>query len=104
MLWSIGAITCSNFPFIQTVTVLTDSMSIVSIALDRYLAVSNKRKGQYEPGKIFCCSGFLAIWFVACGISSPTLFSYGIVPVIVVPDEDHAAFYEASFCITSKVI
>jgi hypothetical protein len=72
-------------------------MSLVSIALDRYMAIFNKRKGQWHPGIVFCVTGFTIIWSISCGLSSPMLFSYEIVNIYVVP-EIQENFYMAQFC------
>lgn len=75
-------------------------MSLVAIALDRYLAVLNKSKAKILQSKIFCLSAFFGVWFVSCGISSPMLFSYELVHIIVVPDERQEDFYKAYMCMT----
>jgi len=99
----LGKFPCTFFPFVQTSTVLADSMALVSIALDRYLAVSNKTKGQWRPGKLFCFCGFLIVWIISAAISSPMLFSYDLVQVVVVTDIDANAFFISQWCITPKV-
>jgi hypothetical protein len=68
------------------------------------MAVFNKRKGQWHPNWIFCMTGFLLIWSISCGISSPTFFSYETVKVFVVPEREED-MYEAQYCFitTDKV-
>lgn len=78
-------------------------MSLVVIALDRYLAVLNKSKANILQSKFFCFAGLFFIWSLSCGISSPMLFSYKIVEVYVVPEEHVDDFYLAYMCMTDMV-
>jgi hypothetical protein len=72
-------------------------MSLVSIALDRYMAIFNRRKSQWQPGLVFCITGVTIIWCVSAGISSPMFFTYEMTSIIVVP-EVKANFYSAQLC------
>lgn len=43
-------------------------------------------------------TGFIIIWSISCGISSPMLFSYQMEKVFVIPDNEDD-LYEAYFCL-----
>jgi hypothetical protein len=88
-------------PFFQTASLLSGSMSLVSIALDRYMAIFNRTKSQWQPGAVFCITGIFIIWSVSAGISSPMFFAYEIVNIIVVP-EVQENFYVAQLCTISN--
>jgi hypothetical protein len=74
-------------------------MSLVAIALDRYMAVFNRKKGQWKPGKMFCIIGLVLIWSLSIGISSPMLFNYKIFEYYIVPDLNPLEFYMGQFCL-----
>ncbi|KAG5674190.1 hypothetical protein PVAND_004172 [Polypedilum vanderplanki] len=97
-LWYLGRHCCTIIPFLQTLSLLSGSMSLVSIALDRYMAIFNRKNFQWEPGMILCLSGVFIIWLLAAGISSPMFFSYETVNIIVVPEDNQENFYIAQLC------
>lgn len=78
-------------------------MSLVSIALDRYMAIFTKRKGQWQPGLKFCAIGFIAVWSISALLSSPTLISYQMFKIYVVPEIEEN-FYVAHYCIVDSKV
>lgn len=78
-------------------------MSLVVIALDRYLALLNKSNARILQSKIFCLSGLFIVWSLGGGISSPMLFSYKLIEAYVVPEERVEEFYLAYMCMTDLV-
>lgn len=78
-------------------------MSLVAIAMDRYLAVLNKSQAKILQSKTFCFTGFFLIWAFGCAVSTPTLFSYEIVDTYVVPDDNPDIFFMAFMCMTDMV-
>lgn len=100
---TLGSFGCSVIPFVQTTSVLIDSMSLVVIALDRYLAVINKSKATILQSKLFCFSGLFLVWALSCAISSPSLFSYQQVGTYVVPQDNPEKFYASYVCLTRMV-
>ncbi|CAO1415856.1 unnamed protein product [Diamesa serratosioi] len=84
LLWRLGAFNCFFLPFMQTMSVLVNSITLASIALDRYLAVVRMFKGQWDPGYCFCIISFVIIWGVSAFISSPMLFIYVEIKTIVI--------------------
>jgi len=78
-------------------------MSLVSIAIDRYMAIFVKRKGQWQPGFKFCAIGFTCVWSISAALSSPMLFSYSLFDVYVVPDIQEN-FYLAHYCIVDSKV
>ncbi|XP_070503098.1 neuropeptide Y receptor type 5-like [Chironomus tepperi] len=100
-LWYLGEFLCSFLPFFQTTSLLSGSMSLVSIAIDRYMAIFVKRKGQWQPGFKFCAIGFTFVWSISAALSSPMLFSYSLFDVYVVP-EIQENYYLAHYCIVDS--
>jgi 7 transmembrane receptor (rhodopsin family) len=78
-------------------------MSLVAIAMDRFLAVLNKSKSRILQSKVFCFSGVFVVWATSCSISSPMLFGYEVYDIVVVPDDNQGAFYKAKMCMTDTV-
>lgn len=89
--------------------VLVNSVLLVCIALDRYMAVVRIVKGSWEPGKVFCLTCCILIWGFAAGISSPmlTIYDYYRVYVVPLPDpnEDNPVltYYVGYLCGSDKV-
>lgn len=81
---SLGGMMCAFIPFVTTMAILANSMTLVGIALDRYFAVIRIVKGPWEPGRTFCIAGTILLWGLAAGISSPMLTSYTIFDVFVI--------------------
>lgn len=75
-------------------------MSLVAIALDRYLAVLNKSRANFLQSKLTCFSGLFLVWSLSFAISSPSLFTYELCEIYVVPDNDPEGFYKAYGCMT----
>lgn len=94
---------CSVIPFAQVVAASTGSISLVAIALDRYLAVLNKSNTKVLRSKIFCCSVLALMWALCFGISSPILVSYDHIETYVVPEERQEEFYMSYLCIADIV-
>lgn len=78
-------------------------MSLVAIALDRYLAVLNKSQAKILQNKVFCFSALFLVWALSCGISGPMLVSYDLIETYVVPDENQEQFYRGYLCIAEVV-
>ena len=110
LLWRLGAFNCFFLPFMQTLSVLVNSITLASIALDRYLAVVRMLKGQWDPGFYFCIFCFAIIWGVSAVISSPMLFIYEEIKTIVIrapPPLDAVptwTYYYGYQCISDKVM
>lgn len=89
--------------------VLVNSVLLVCIALDRYMAVVRLDKGSWEPGKVFCLSCCVLIWGFAAGVSSPMLniYDYFKIYVVPLPDPDEVdpilTYYVAHLCGSDKV-
>lgn len=75
---------CAFIPFVTTMAILANSMTLVGIALDRYFAVIRIVKGPWEPGTTFCIAGTILLWGLAAGISTPMLTSYSIFDIWVI--------------------
>ena len=65
--------------------VLVNSILLVCIALDRYMAVVRIVKGTWEPGKLFCISCCVLIWGFSAAVSSPLLTLYDYFKIYIVP-------------------
>lgn len=110
LLWRLGAFNCFFLPFVQTLSVLVNSITLASIALDRYLAVVRMLKGQWDPNFWFCIMCFVIIWGVSAVISSPMLFIYEEMKTIVIKSPSSLdavstwTYYHGFQCISVKVI
>lgn len=102
-LQTLGVAGCSLIPFAQVVAASTGSLSLVAIALDRYLAVLNKSNAKVLRSKVFCCSVLASLWVLCFGISSPILISYDHIQTYVVPEERQEEFYLSYLCIADIV-
>lgn len=100
---NLGWIGCMAVPFCQTAAVLTESMSLILIALDRFLAVRNKSNAKLLQSKLFCLSVILSVWMVGFAISSPMLISYVYIDALVIPDDTTLPPVEGFVCITDMV-
>lgn len=70
---------CSAIPFVTTMAIITNSFTLVGIALDRYIAVVKIVKTSYEPSGILCCVLTVVIWALAGGVFySKHFFKYVI--------------------------
>lgn len=90
--------------------VLVNSILLVCIALDRYMAVVRIVKGSWEPSKLFCVTCCVIIWGFSAAVSSPLLSIYDYFRVYVVPLPDPnevdpvLTYYKAYLCASNKVI
>lgn len=104
---TLGELMCTFAPFFQTMAVLVDSITLVAIALDRYMAVVRLTKGAWEPSGVLCVACAVLIWGLAAGVSSPMLTLYQIYHVIVlIADRTHSdvitGYFLAEICATDK--
>ncbi|CRL05729.1 CLUMA_CG018758, isoform A [Clunio marinus] len=83
--WILGPAACSFLPFFQTLAVLVNSILLVCIALDRYMAVVRVIKGSWEPSKLFTITCCIIIWGFSAGVSSPLLSIYDYLKIYIVP-------------------
>ncbi|KAH8401061.1 hypothetical protein KR009_002763 [Drosophila setifemur] len=75
-LWTIGGFMCKFVPFVTTMSVLTGSLTLVAIALDRYLAIMRPVLGFWNPDIRFSTLSMLLIWACSIGASVPLLGIY----------------------------
>uniref|UniRef100_A0A182QW88 G-protein coupled receptors family 1 profile domain-containing protein n=1 Tax=Anopheles farauti TaxID=69004 RepID=A0A182QW88_9DIPT len=107
-LWTLGELMCTFSPFVQTMAVLVNSITLVAIALDRYMAVRSLVKGIWEPNGWFCATCAVLIWGLAAGIASPMLTLYEVYDIVVLttdsqqPIEIVNGYYMATICATDK--
>lgn len=105
---TLGDILCSFIPFSTTTAILANSLTLVCIALDRYIAIGNVLKGSWNPSTLFCVSCAVLVWGLAAGIASPMLTSYYLVDfyIILTDPKNHTIQLDvklASTCISDKV-
>ncbi|KAG5667433.1 hypothetical protein PVAND_015413 [Polypedilum vanderplanki] len=105
-LWVLGPLTCAIFPFLQTFSILVNSILLVCIAMDRYMAVVRVTKAQWEPGKLFCVTCCVLVWGMAAGVSSPMLTIYQYFKIYIVPYPEHPddklTYYIGHVCASHK--
>ncbi|EDW92508.1 uncharacterized protein LOC6532018 [Drosophila yakuba] len=87
-LWTIGGFMCKFVPFITTTSVLSGSLTLVAIALDRYLAVMRPVLGFWSPDKRFSTLCMLLIWACSIGSSGPLLGIYDYQKIFLLDAED----------------
>lgn len=68
--------------------VLVNSILLVCIALDRYMAIIRIVKGSWEPGNLFCLTCCILIWGFSAAVSSPLLTIYDYIKIYIVPLPD----------------
>lgn len=89
--------------------VLVNSILLVCIALDRYMAVVRIVKGSWEPTKLFCVTCCVLIWGFSAAVSSPLLTLYDHFRVYIVPlpdpeeEDPELTYYVAYLCGSDKV-
>lgn len=107
ILQSLGPVFCSLFSFLQTMVVLTNSIMLVCIAFDRYMAILRILKGSWEPSKLFCIACCTIIWGFSAAISSPLISIYEFHRVYVIPEPekrgDELTYYIGYMCASDKV-
>ncbi|XP_044317916.1 gastrin/cholecystokinin type B receptor [Drosophila rhopaloa] len=87
-LWTIGGFMCKFVPFITTTSVLSGSLTLVAIALDRYLAVMRPVLGFWNPDIRFSCMSMLLIWACSIGSSGPLLGIYEYKEIFLLEESD----------------
>lgn len=58
---------CGLIPFITTTIILANSFTLVSVAIDRYLAIIKFTKGTWNPSALFCATFATFMWGLAAG-------------------------------------
>ncbi|XP_016928245.3 gastrin/cholecystokinin type B receptor [Drosophila suzukii] len=90
-LWTIGGFMCNFVPFITTTSVLSGSLTLVAIALDRYLAVMRPVLGFWNPDIRFSCLCMLLIWACSIGASGPLLGIYEYKRIFLLRMDDDSS-------------
>jgi hypothetical protein len=108
----LGGFACTMMPFLQTLAVLVNSIILVFIALDRYIAIKRLHRSPWEPTKSFCVACCLAVWSLAAAVSSPMVKMYEYYKVFVISDDfikknsiesTNIEYYEGFMCGKSQV-
>lgn len=95
---------CFLIPFIQSLTIAANSFTLVVIAFDRYLAVTNAIKEKWQPGLIHSIIICTFIWIFAGLIASGALWNYEIFVVYIVRDSNPVYIYKAYMCSAEKFV
>lgn len=88
--------------------IISNSMILVVIALDRYMAVKKILRSSWEPTRTFCFIIAIFIWALAAGISSPNMMAFSVVEygIILTNPDDHDEWYDIDlghmFCYSNK--
>jgi hypothetical protein len=87
--------------------VLANSIMLVCIAFDRYMAVVRIVKGSWEPSKLFCIACCTIIWGFSAAVSSPLLAIYEHYKIYIVPipedGKDELTYFVGYLCGSDKV-
>uniref|UniRef100_A0A1B0CZF6 G-protein coupled receptors family 1 profile domain-containing protein n=1 Tax=Phlebotomus papatasi TaxID=29031 RepID=A0A1B0CZF6_PHLPP len=105
--WYLGDILCSLNAFLSTTAILANSFTLVTIALDRYMAIFKTAKGTWGTSITFCCTYIILLWAVSAGIASPLISSYFMVDILIIVTGSHTnatnyEMMEGSLCVTEK--
>lgn len=65
--WYLGDTLCSLNAFLSTTAILANSFTLVTIALDRYMAIFKTAKGTWGTSITFCCTYIILLWAVSAG-------------------------------------
>lgn len=90
-------------------SVVVNSILLVCISCDRYMAIVRIVKGQWEPGKLFSLTCCVLIWAMAAGVSSPmlTLYDYQSIYIRNEPsekgDNSTVKLYMGHLCASEQV-
>lgn len=98
---------CCLIPFIQSLTIVANSFTLVMIAFDRYLAVTNAIKEKWQPGLIHSAVICMFIWIFAGLIASGALWNYKVFDVYILQSKDKIiveGFYKAHMCSAEKFV
>ncbi|KAH8284573.1 hypothetical protein KR018_004557 [Drosophila ironensis] len=91
-LWTIGSFMCKFVPFVTTTSVLSGSLTLVAIALDRYLAIMRPVLGFWNPDYRFSVVCMLLIWACSIGASGPLLGIYDFQHIYLLDAEDASEY------------
>lgn len=100
---------CFLIPFVQSLTIVANSFTLVIIAFDRYLAVTNVIKEKWQPGLIHSSIICTFVWIFSGLIASGALWNYKcfVVYIIVIKPEKLTIrdfVYKASMCMAEKAV
>lgn len=101
---------CFLIPYIQNITIVANSFTLVMIAFDRYLAVTNCIKEKWQPGLIHSVVICTFIWIFAGLIASGALWNYNSFVVYIVKqppllDNGFSDYiYKAHMCSAEKLV
>lgn len=87
---------CKFVPFATTTSVLSGSLTLVAIALDRYLAIMRPVLGFWNPDYRFSVVIMLLIWACSIGASGPLLGIYDFQHIYLLDAEDTNAEDESN--------
>ncbi|XP_063229073.1 pyroglutamylated RF-amide peptide receptor [Bacillus rossius redtenbacheri] len=100
--WVMGEFLCYFLPFLQTATVLANSMTLSCIAVDRYLVVTQAARTYWDPSGFACVACVLTIWTASAGVAFP-MYGHYMWMTAAVGGEDGRPCYLFHMCaLTSK--
>lgn len=99
---------CCLIPFIQSLTIVANSFTLVMIAFDRYLAVTNAIKEKWQPNLIHSIVICTFIWIFAGLIASGALWNYKCFVVYIISKPGRTVIgdyvYKAQMCSAEKAV
>lgn len=87
-------------------SVVVNSILLVCISCDRYMAIVRIVKGHWEPGKLFSLTCCVLIWAMAAGVSSPMLTLYDFQSIYITkepPSGEGDDLYAGHLCASETV-
>lgn len=63
---------------------LVTSITLITIAMDRYMVIVRLQKSEWKPEKILCITCAILIWGFSAGVSSSMLSIFDYIEIYVV--------------------
>ena len=104
----LGEACCKFLPFLQMFSTLVTSITLITIAMDRYMVVVRLQKSEWKPEKILCITCAILIWGFSAGVSSSMLSIYDYIEIFVVIKDPQSEigiidYYPSFICGCDKV-
>ncbi|XP_030375564.1 neuropeptide Y receptor type 4 [Scaptodrosophila lebanonensis] len=80
--WTLGHVMCKFMPFATTAAILASSLTLVAIALDRYMVILRAMQNLCQRLS-FCAASMAAIWLTSIGTAVPLARIYALEEVQV---------------------
>lgn len=80
----LGEAACKFLPFLQMLSSLVSSSTLITLTMDRYMVIVRLKKSEWKPEKILCITCAILIWGFSAGVSSSMLSIFDYIEIYVV--------------------